>query len=810
MRQAVAIFSLNHRPIGKTTQSKPYTASSHVGYITREGAKPQIAGARMPLDKDGAMAFFRAAEDGSRSNARVGDKLMLALPVELSPEQRVELVRGFAEEITGGRAPWFAAFHDNRTDASNPHCHLIFRDRCPASGRRVFGTSEAGSTERLRRLWQAFANDALEQAGRPERIDHRTLEAQGIDRPATIHEGPRSQHARRRGHRPKSRAINARNGKGAKSRQRRVDYPRIDRGRTRGQYNQGLIGPEGERDYWAAIDADGQQRELESLRAIHHPPASVVVGPFERQDAGTEIFEVALPSKEAVPASPFPHGVSDLESSSHGLFPFQRGNEPSAQEKALGATQEGSAEGLGKQNQPIGPAESHRESFAQNNGLGKGNIMEDIDQVLRRHQRDVNQAAVDRNEAKTDLDRLMTAAFRNPDAVRANMDKFCQRHTRGELYDYLRDRFNNNKFVQARPPGTRLSIAGYKPGARVQRLEADAARKALPDALERSDRANANYDRAVQTRDNAMRTYGRMPSDGQGDGSGSAGVSPATPVQQNTPHPGRPDGQLPEQQPRSGSGAPSRPESQSQDPADGGEPPKQAVGPAERGKMPRQPNPPREGATSSQGSTPLASPDRRQDPSARPPRFSEASRGQPREPVPFTQPKRGEQPPQAPDSMRPSGSTARTANRRPNSGQQSSRDAGGPDMPERAQKRPSFSERMALPKQSEATQGARLAQPEQQRPSAGPERPASNAQPKEPSASPRNSKRPSFSDRMAQPKQSEIGRNAGPAEARPPAGPTAPVPPTHPAGMGAKAMPAENMPSPARAPTRPRDRGRGR
>jgi len=66
---------------------------------------------------------------------------MLALPKELNDEQRIELVKDFAEHATEGRAPWLAAFHMKGKDARNPHCHLVLRDRDPETNKRVIGTS---------------------------------------------------------------------------------------------------------------------------------------------------------------------------------------------------------------------------------------------------------------------------------------------------------------------------------------------------------------------------------------------------------------------------------------------------------------------------------------------------------------------------------------------------------------------------------------------------------------------------------------------------------------------------------------------
>lgn len=273
-RPQVAIYSLHHSPIGKSTQAQPYTAAAHINYITRKRAMSLMQKARLPGQNPREVAeYLKGCEDRDRKNARVIDKVMLALPKELSQTERIGLVREFAEHVTQGRAPWLAAFHDKGKDTSNPHCHLVIRDRDPKTGKRVIGTSEIGSTERLRESWEKFANQALERAGRSERIDRRTLAERGIEREPTIHEGPQSQAMDKRGAQPQSRRRQLRNRPGAKRPHRNVDYRLIDKGRSRPQVNRmrRSTAQETERDYWDAIDRDSQARELQGLAAIHNP-----------------------------------------------------------------------------------------------------------------------------------------------------------------------------------------------------------------------------------------------------------------------------------------------------------------------------------------------------------------------------------------------------------------------------------------------------------------------------------------------------------------------------------------------------------
>lgn len=277
---ALAIYSLHHTPIGKSTQAQPYTAAAHIRYITRKDALSAIRQARFPGRTPREISdYLRRGEDTDRKNARVVDKVMLALPRELTADQQITLVKDFAEHVTKGRAPWLAAFHTKGKDVKNPHCHLVIRDRDPGSGKRVIGTSEIGSTERLRRQWEEYANRALSRAGHQERVDRRTLAAQGIAREPTIHEGPQAQAMDRRGFQPKSRLRRRRNRPRARRSHRDIDYRKIDKGQSRPQENRvrRANARETERDYWNAIDQDAQGRELSTLRAIHNPRPSELV-----------------------------------------------------------------------------------------------------------------------------------------------------------------------------------------------------------------------------------------------------------------------------------------------------------------------------------------------------------------------------------------------------------------------------------------------------------------------------------------------------------------------------------------------------
>jgi hypothetical protein len=242
----MAIYSCNLTSIGRTTHTAG-TAGAHVRYITRPQAHPTIIAAHMPADPIQARNWIDRAERASRKNARVLDKIRIALPRELAEAQRAALVREFMNDLCGGkRVPWIAAIHQSGKDAHNPHVHIDVHDRSLDTGRRVLRLSDstrdrlkAGlpgpkAVDWIRTRWEAVCNRALKRAGHDMRIDRRTLQAQGIDRAPTIHEGPRAQHINNSVKRPRSKSRT--NGAG-----RVINYPFIDRGKTRREFNAHII-----------------------------------------------------------------------------------------------------------------------------------------------------------------------------------------------------------------------------------------------------------------------------------------------------------------------------------------------------------------------------------------------------------------------------------------------------------------------------------------------------------------------------------------------------------------------------------------
>lgn len=171
--------------------------------LSREAAEKDIQWAR---DRQQLWNAAEAAE--ARKDARVAREYEVALPHELSKAQRIELARAFASDIANRYqcAVDFAIHKPHRSgDARNFHAHLLATTRqvTPQGlGEKTYIEWSDGDRKRaglqpgkgeiltIRERWAGLTNRALEAAHRLERIDHRSLKDQGMDRAPTHHKGP--------------------------------------------------------------------------------------------------------------------------------------------------------------------------------------------------------------------------------------------------------------------------------------------------------------------------------------------------------------------------------------------------------------------------------------------------------------------------------------------------------------------------------------------------------------------------------------------------------------------------------------------
>lgn len=157
--------------------------------------------------------LWNAAEQSeTRKNSTVAREFEVAIPSELNREQRLELVREFANELVQrhSMAVDVAIHEPGKTgDNRNHHAHILcstrrltpegFKDKT-----RELDDQKSGEVTNWRQRWADVSNKHLENAGRQERIDHRSLDAQRaaavergdteqavkLDRLPTIHIGP--------------------------------------------------------------------------------------------------------------------------------------------------------------------------------------------------------------------------------------------------------------------------------------------------------------------------------------------------------------------------------------------------------------------------------------------------------------------------------------------------------------------------------------------------------------------------------------------------------------------------------------------
>ena len=198
--------------VGKAGKAGP-----HAAYIAREGkyANRLENGEKLEAKESGNMPdwardhpqeFWKAADEYERKNGTTYREMEIALPRELSPDQRRDLVREFVQQEIGDRHAYQWAIHTPKAidGGEQPHVHLMFSERqldgisrdpdqyfkrynskAPENGgaQKGYG-SRAGETltaiERkaeikdLRTRWQDMTNRHLERSGVEARIDMRS------------------------------------------------------------------------------------------------------------------------------------------------------------------------------------------------------------------------------------------------------------------------------------------------------------------------------------------------------------------------------------------------------------------------------------------------------------------------------------------------------------------------------------------------------------------------------------------------------------------------------------------------------------
>ncbi|MFN7137960.1 MAG: MobQ family relaxase [Limisphaerales bacterium] len=151
--------------------------------------------------KDRARLWNAVEEAEKRKDAQLCREINLALPRELTVNQQRELLSDFVKDQFV-KLGMIADVSIHRDNPDNPHAHIMLTTREITSegfGKKVREWNEKELLETWRAEWANYVNRALERAGHADRIDHRSLEAQGSNRLPTIHEGPQVRQMERRG-----------------------------------------------------------------------------------------------------------------------------------------------------------------------------------------------------------------------------------------------------------------------------------------------------------------------------------------------------------------------------------------------------------------------------------------------------------------------------------------------------------------------------------------------------------------------------------------------------------------------------------
>jgi hypothetical protein len=202
-------------------------AATHAAYIAREGKysgrdryedlEATVSGNMPEWAAHNAAHFWTAADEHERVNGSVYREIEVALPREFTPSQRLELVQEFIEQEIGDKHAYQFAIHTPKAALEKddqPHAHIMYseriRDGIERDPEHYFKRYNAKNPEKggakkfsggkhknelkaellsLRERWATLQNSHLEKYGHNDRVDHRSLKDQGIDREPEKHFG---------------------------------------------------------------------------------------------------------------------------------------------------------------------------------------------------------------------------------------------------------------------------------------------------------------------------------------------------------------------------------------------------------------------------------------------------------------------------------------------------------------------------------------------------------------------------------------------------------------------------------------------
>lgn len=140
-----------------------------------------------------------------RKDAQLAREITIALPAELLPHERYQLVKNFAVEnfVNKGMIADIA-FHDpdSQGDQRNYHAHIMLTTReitANGFGNKNRSWNDKSLLKEWRENWEQSINKWLERKGIDERVSAKTLAEQGIDRIPTKHIGVTAVQMERKG-----------------------------------------------------------------------------------------------------------------------------------------------------------------------------------------------------------------------------------------------------------------------------------------------------------------------------------------------------------------------------------------------------------------------------------------------------------------------------------------------------------------------------------------------------------------------------------------------------------------------------------
>jgi hypothetical protein len=201
-------------------------SAAHADYIGRDGKhkkKPgdddlEAAGhGNLPSWAGTPRSFWQAADEFERVNGSTYRELVVALPRELTPLQRCELVEDFIRQELGNKHAFQWGIHNPRASlegGEQPHAHIMYSERTLDGVERpreqFFKRYNSKSPERggckkasggktkdenvdallvTRERWARVQNEHLARHAHDARVDHRSLKDQGIEREPERHLG---------------------------------------------------------------------------------------------------------------------------------------------------------------------------------------------------------------------------------------------------------------------------------------------------------------------------------------------------------------------------------------------------------------------------------------------------------------------------------------------------------------------------------------------------------------------------------------------------------------------------------------------